>query len=310
MAGLRKALGAFDTVPGPVRGALWMLLSAFCFAVVSITARYLTNVIHPFEIGFFRTFFLLVFMMPAFLGQGWAALKPHRWWPQILRAFLSTVAMMTWFSALALLSVAEVTALTFTSPLFATVGAALLLGETVRARRWGAVLVGFAGTLIILRPGMGVFGSGAALALTAAVCMAAIALTVKALSRTDSPASVVFVMALLTTPATLIPALFVWTTPPLEIWPLLALTGLGAVGVQMGFAKAVSAADVTAVLPFDFSRLIFAAIGGFVFFGEGLDFWTAVGALVIFAATFYTTRREVRMAGSEKNAVSPPQPGP
>ncbi|MCG8510403.1 MAG: DMT family transporter, partial [Rhodospirillales bacterium] len=284
MAGLQKLLDFLSAIPGPVRGALWMLLSAASFAFVSTAARYLSQFIHPFEIAFFRTFFLLVFMMPAFIGKGWAELKPHRWGMQIFRMALSTTAMMAWFSALALLSVAEVTALTFTSPLFATIGAALILGETVRARRWGAVLVGFAGALIVLRPGMGVFEPGAALALLTAVCMAAIALTIKALSRTDSPASVVFITALLTTPATLIPALFVWTMPPLEIWPILVLTGIGAVGVQMGYTKAVAAADVTAVVPFDFSRLIFAAIGGLLVFGEGLDIWTAVGGLVIFSA--------------------------
>ena len=88
------------------------------------------------------------------------------------------------------------------------------------------------------------------------------------------------------------------------------LAGSGAVGVQMGFAKAVSAADVTAVLPFDFSRLIFAALGGFLVFGEVLDVWTAVGAMIIFGATFYTARRESQVAAAEKKESITPRPGP
>ena len=218
--------------------------------------------------------------------------------------------MMLWFSALSTMPIADVTALTFTSPLFSVVGAAVILREAVGPRRWTAVLIGFAGTLIILRPGMTELAPGAMMALCSAVFMSAIALSVKSLSRTDPAANIVLVMALLTTPLSLIPALFVWTWPPLEIWPWLVLTGLGATGVQMGMAKAMSAADITAVLPFVFTRLIFTALAGYLVFGEVLDFWTGAGAAVIFTASFYMARREARLAREREAAATPPQPCP
>ncbi len=297
-------------IPAPVRGALWMLFSAASFAVVSGAIRYLAGSIHPFELAFFRTFFLLVFMLPWLLRRGLSVLHTRRWGAQTVRCTSSVAAMMLWFTALAMMPIADVTALTFTSPLFSVIGAALILREQVGIRRWMAVVVGFAGTLIILRPGAAALEAGSLIALASAVFMSVSQLSVKSLARTDSPVTIVLVMALLTTPLSLIPALFVWTWPPLEAWPVLVLTGLGATGVQMGLAKAMSAADITAILPFDFSRLVFAALVGFAAFGELLDFWTGVGALVIFAATFYVARREARLARQQVAAVTPPQPGP
>ncbi len=298
--------GSAAAIPAPVRGALWMLVSAFSFAIVSASARYLSGTVHPFEITFFRTFFLLLFMLPWLLRVGPSALRTTRWRLQTFRCVTSVATMMCWFTALSVLPIADVTALTFTSPLFSVIGAALILRETVGMRRWMAVLVGFAGTLIILRPGIAALAPGVALALLSAVLMSAVALSVKSMSRTDSPVTIVLTMALLTTPLSLIPALFVWTWPPLESWPWLVLTGLAAMGVQMGFAKSVSACDITAVLPFDFSRLIFAALVGFLAFGEILDVWTGLGAAVIFTASLYTARREARLARQQEAAVTPP----
>ena len=288
-----------------MRGALWMLFSSACFAVVSGAIRHLSGSIHPFELAFFRTFFLLVFMLPWLLRRGPSVLYTRRWGAQTVRCTAATVAMMLWFSALAMMPIANVTALTFTSPLFSVIGAALILREQVGIRRWMAVAVGFAGTLIILRPGAVALEAGSLFALASAVFMSVSALSVKSLARTDPPGTIVLVMALLTTPLSLIPALFVWTWPPLEAWPWLALTGLGATGIQMGLAKAMSAADITAILPFDFSRLIFVALVGFAVFGEVLDLWTGIGALVIFVSTFYTARREARLARQRDVAVTP-----
>lgn len=301
----RPFAARFAKLPPPVVGALWMLFSACSFAGVSVAVHALAGRIHPFEIAFFRTLFLFIFMSPLLVRSGWSVLATRNWRMHLFRSVASVAAMMTWFSALSLMPIAEVTALTFTAPLFSTLGAGLLLGERVGVRRWGAVLVGFAGTLVILRPGVEAVAPGAAIALLAALLMSVIPLSIKVLSRTDSPTTVVLLVALLSTPMSLIPALFVWTAPPPDTWPWLVAAGLFAAGVQWGMAKAYALADVTAVLPFDFSRLIFVAAAGFLMFGEVLDLWTAAGAVIIFSATFYTARREARLA----RRVTPPPPG-
>ncbi len=291
-------------IPPPVQGALWMVFSACSFAGVSVAVHALAGRIHPFEIAFFRTLFLFLFMSPLLLRSGWSVLATRNWRMQLFRSVASVAAMMTWFSALSLMPIADVTALTFTAPLFSTLGAGLLLGEKVGARRWGAVVVGFAGTLVILRPGIESLAPGVWVALLAALLMSIIPLSIKVLSRTDPPTTVVLLVALLSTPMSLVPALFVWTAPPPQTWPWLVASGLFASGVQWGMAKAYALADVSAVLPFDFSRLVFVAVGGFLMFGEVLDLWTAAGAVIIFSATLYTARREARLA----RRLNPPPP--
>ncbi len=291
-------------IPPPVQGALWMVFSACSFAGVSVAVHALAGRIHPFEIAFFRTLFLFLFMSPLLLRSGWSVLATRNWRMQLFRSVASVAAMMTWFSALSLMPIADVTALTFTAPLFSTLGAGLLLGEKVGARRWGAVVVGFAGTLVILRPGIESLAPGVWVALLAALLMSIIPLSIKVLSRTDPPTTVVLLVALLSTPMSLVPALFVWTAPPPQTWPWLVASGLFASGVQWGMAKAYGLADVSAVLPFDFSRLVFVAVGGFLMFGEVLDLWTAAGAVIIFSATLYTARREARLA----RRLNPPPP--
>lgn len=298
----------FSAIPAPVRGALWMLFSACCFAGVATSVHTLAGTVHPFEIAFFRTFFLFIFLSPLLWRSGWSVVRTRHLKLHIFRSLISVAAMMAWFSALGMMPIAEVTALTFTAPLFTTVGAAVILREDVGIRRWGAVVVGFAGTLVILRPGGEVLAPGAIIALLAALFMAAVPLTMKVLSRNDPPTTVVLLVAMLSTPLSLVPALFVWTMPPLAAWPWLVMAGLFASGIQWGMAKAYDVADVTAVLPFDFSRLIFVALAGYLMFGEVLDIWTGLGATIIFSATLYTVRREARLARRAKAPLSPSLP--
>ncbi len=145
---------AVSRIPAPTRGALWMVLSCLFFAAMSALVRHLAGELHPFELAFFRNAFGLLFILPWFWRSNLASLATTRIRLYGFRAVISTGAMLCWFTALTLMPIAEVTALSFTAPLFATVGAALFLGEVVRLRRWAATLIGFAGAMIILRPGI------------------------------------------------------------------------------------------------------------------------------------------------------------
>jgi len=163
-------------------------------------------------------------------------------------------------------------------------------------RRWLAVAVGFGGAMIILRPGIDAVSLPALIALGAAAFMATSFLLVKKLSSTETPMTIVFYMGLFMLPISAMLAAFQWKMPSPELWPWLVGVGLVATLVQMTMAKAFSVADVTAIMPFDFTKLIFTASLGFVIFAEVPGIWTWGGGAVIFSATVYTARREARRA--------------
>jgi drug/metabolite transporter (DMT)-like permease len=265
------------------------------FAVMMVCVRAVSVELHPFVAAFWRNVLGLMFMMPWIVRVGPQALRSDRWPMHGLRASLGLAAMLFLFTALSRMPVAEATALTFTAPLFATIGAVLFLGERVRIRRWSATIIGFVGALIILRPGVATVQPAAFLALTAAAFMAMAMLTIKSLSRTENPNVIVVVMGLLMTPGSFVPAAFVWSWPSAGTWTLLILMGLAATCGQIGLTRAFAATDASAVLPFDFSRLIFVAALGYLLFDEVPDIWTWVGAAVIVTATVYIARREARL---------------
>ncbi len=282
---------------GPIRGALWITLANMFFTVMAGIIRHVSADIHPFEIAFFRALFGLILMAPWFLRLGVASVRSRRVGMHVCRALFMLGAAMAWFTAISLMPIAEVTALTFTTPLFASLGAALFLAEKVGLRRAVAIGVGFAGAMIILRPGVEALTMPAMAALASAVFGAVGMLIVKSLSRTESPATIVIYVGLLLTPLSLVPALFVWTTPSLEALAWLAALGLVANLGHMPFARAMASADATAILPFDFLKLFFSATMGYLLFAEVPDVWTWIGATVIFGAVLYTARRESKAAG-------------
>jgi drug/metabolite transporter (DMT)-like permease len=215
--------------------------------------------------------------------------------------------MLCWFWSVSLLPITEATALGFTAPFFTTILAALVLGEIVRLRRWTAVIVGFAGALVILRPGFGDLPLfGAMVALTAAATQACSTVMIKSLARTESPNAIVAYMGIYLTPMSLIPALFFWTWPSWEMLGWMALLGLVGTLAHLCFARALGAADASAVVPIDFARLVFVAVIGIVVFNQIPSAWTWVGAAVIFASGVYIVRREAIAAREGRTRHPPP----
>jgi drug/metabolite transporter (DMT)-like permease len=288
-----------------VAGVLWMLLSCALLSGVAALGRYAVLAgMPPLQVVFLRLLFAAIALSPVLAWRGPDMLRTSNLQLYAVRVALGLVGMTTWFLALALLPVGEVTAIGFLTPLFATIGAALLLGEIVRWRRWTATLVGFAGALIILRPGLGEVGPGTWLALIAAIAMAATTLVIKRLSGRDDPDKIVLISVLLQTPLALIPALFVWQWPAPQLWAVCAaMGGLGMLG-HITLARAFAAADASVVMSIDFARLPFAVLFGFALFGELIDLWTWIGAGVIFAASLYNARRE----GKPRRATAAEEP--
>lgn len=283
-----------------------MIGSAASFAVMMGIVRHLSESFHPLELVFFRNLFGFLFVLPWLLRAGGLP-RTRRFGGHLVRAAFGLSAMICYFVAMALVPLADAVAITFAAPLFATAGAAMLLGERVRAHRWTATIVGFVGTVIVLNPGPELLSPGALAALGAAVFMAAAILCIKSLARTEHPTTIVFYFGLLLTPLSAVAAAFVWVTPSLEHWPWLLGLGLFATTGQLLLTHAFAAADASFVLPFDFSRLVFAAVVGFAFFNETPDVWTWVGAAVIVVASSYVAHREHRILKASKPYA--PEPG-
>jgi len=291
--GAAAALAArWRAAPGALRGALWMVLACACFSSMNGIVRHLGQDLPTFVIVFFRSLFGLLAMLPWLLRPGLASLRPARPLLSGARVLIALVATGCWFYGLSKLPLAEATALSFTTPLFATVAAVILLGEVMRARRWTAIAIGFLGAMIILRPGFAAITLATQLVLVAAVLMALSQTIIKHLAGREHPNATVFWLVFLLTPASLVPALFVWRTPSAVEFAWLAGLGLIATIGHQSLARSLAAADATAVYPLDFLRLVFAAIIGFLAFGEVPDGWTWLGAAVIMASSVYIAHRE------------------
>lgn len=277
-----------------------MTAAALVFSVMNALVRVAAAELNPLEIAFFRNFFALIFMLPWLARVGRAGLRTERLGAHFFRSVIALVAMSCWYYAISILPLGLAVALNFTLPLFATIGAALFLGEIVRARRWSATLIGFAGVLIILRPGFGPEGGEMTpamfLPIVAAVFMALSVLLVKSLSRTESPALIVLYMNLFLTPLSLIPALFVWSWPSWPVIGYLVAIGLLAAVAHLALVRAFAKADASAVAPLDYMRLPFIAVIAYFAFGEVPDPWTWLGGAVIAASAIYIARREAQVA--------------
>jgi drug/metabolite transporter (DMT)-like permease len=286
--------GDGSSIPASLRGGLWMMAAALSFTIMTTLIRDVASEVHPFEIAFFRVLTNLLLMMPFVLRTGRAILRSSNHWAYILRGIFGFLFLMTYFPGAAMVPVSDSQALIFTSPLFATAMAVLFLGERVRTRRVTALIVGFCGAIIILRPGFDAVNIGAFLVIIGAFANAGSNVIVRHTTRTDHPDTAVFYLMLYVLPLITVPALFVWTTPTLAQLVTLVSVGFFATLNQRFLSRAFAAAEATTVLPFDFARLPFAALIGWIVFAEVPDIWVWVGGAIIFMASIYIAHREAR----------------
>jgi drug/metabolite transporter (DMT)-like permease len=286
----------FSALPAPVRGAIWMMGSTAAWAMMAALTRYLAGEIHVFEIVFFRSLFGMVFLLPWLFSKGLRGLYTQRLGLHLVRGFVGLATVYLVFTAISLAPLAELAAIMTLRPIMASVAAVVVLHEAARGRRWSATLIGFVGALIILRPGFSEVSMGALLMLAAVVLMAALSIVMKSLSRTESPDCIVTWQMVIFTPMTFIPALYVWQTPSLAQLGIFVFIGLAGTLTQRSLTRAFAAADATVVLPFEFTRMIFSAALGFLFFAELPDLWTWVGGGLIFAGTVTMAHLEGREA--------------
>ncbi len=276
--------------------------------MMNVLIRVAAQSMHPFEVAFFRCLFGLVLVIPWIVKAGPALSRNRNSGFYLLRAGVGVVSMVTWFYGITVVPLATATAVNFTAPLFATLAAALILREDVRLRRWSAVILGFVGVLVIMRPGSERLDANLLILLLSSATAAMNNITVKFLARTEPPGRIVALFMLYLTPLSLIPALFVWQWPDPHSFG--ALIGLGCLGTiaHLSVARALAAADASACAPFEFARLPFAALVGFLWFAEVTDLWTWVGAAIIAGSSVYVAHREARLARLERRGERRPPP--
>jgi drug/metabolite transporter (DMT)-like permease len=292
MTGLRAIFAASS---GNARGIAWMFLAGLIFVFVTGAVRHLSSSIHPIQLAFLRYAIALIFLAPVFWREfrGYRN-RPRRYGLHIARGLLQAMGVMLWFYAMSSIPVAEVTALGFTAPIFAAIGAALFLGEKLYLRRISALVLGFVGAMVILRPGFQAIEWGAIAQLVAAPFFAATMLIGKRLTDTENNGAIVAALGLCVAVALLPPALYVWRTPTMAemIW-LCGVAGVATLG-HLAMTQAFRCAEVTALQPITFLQLVWASLLGFYIFAEVPDIWTWIGGGIIVISATYIAHREAR----------------
>lgn len=273
-----------------------MLLSVLFFSVMNVLAKLLMDRFPVNEVMFFRSLFALIpVCLVIHFANGFAATLRTRYpWGHLGRSMIGLSAMVATFWSFHLLPLGDAISLNFAAPLFLTALSVPLLGEKVGIHRWSAVLVGFAGVLIIVRPSGDVLNLGAMLALGGALCTAVAMITIRQLSRTELPNTIVFYFTLLTTVMTGLSLPVSWITPgPLDLLLLLATGLCGGCG-QLMLTRAYSLAPAAVVAPLNYASLLLAVGFGWLLWGEVPTGTMAAGAAVVMASGLYILYRETQ----------------
>ena len=284
-----------------------MIVACIGFACMWGLIRVASADLHPFAIVFWRNLFGTVALLPLLAAKP-EILATKRLSTHVRRAGSGVVATFATFYAVANAPLATALAINYAAPLFATLAAALFLGERIRARRILALVVGFAGVMIVLRPGQLPFTLGIGAAVVSAISTAFSLIAIKQLVGTDDPRTVAAYSFLLMLPVSALVALPFWTWPSGWTWLQLFLIGAIAVVAQTATSRAFRIADATAVMPYDFVRFGLVMMIGIAVFNEPLDALTLVGGAVILGSTIYLAYREAAAARRIKPASQLPTP--
>jgi drug/metabolite transporter (DMT)-like permease len=281
------------------KGLLWTLAAGLCFVLLNTMARFLTTQIDPFQSQFLRYLCGFLVMLPLVWRSGLGAYQPKSFGGQFLRGAVHTVALGLWFVALPRISLADMTAIGFTTPIFIMLGAWLFLREPMHWERWLAAGVGFCGVLVVVGPRLS--GSGgyySLVMLASAPVFAASFLITKALTRYETAGVIVLWQALTVTVLSLPLALLHWQTPSVAQWAGYMLCGvLGSTG-HYCLTRSYGVADISATQSLKFLDLVWASLMGWLVFSDQPSQFTLIGGLVISASTIWIARRESNRTAS------------
>ena len=286
-----------------VSAMLLMACASSLFPVSDVIAKYLVRDYHPIQVTWARYLFQLIILAIALGGpRVLQRFSTRRLKLQLLRGVLTVLATILFITALKTTPVVDGITLLFTSPLFVVALSVPFLGERVGFHRWAAVLVGFTGVVLVLRPGDGIVQWGALLALCSAACVGVFHIVTRILSRTDHPITTLLYMAVTGFLILSVAAPFFWTEPTLEAWILFALAGLISGVAHYGVITAIRWAPLSAVAPFTYAQIMSATMMGYLIFGDIPGEWTIAGLAIIIGSGLYVLHRERRVAAKEAAA--------
>lgn len=279
-----------------LRGIIWMLLSALIFIALQTVTKFLGSRFDSIELTFFRYLFGSFVIFPFLIRTGLKVFATRRPVLHLSRSLIGVAAMYLMVYAVTHMPLADVTVINFSKPLFMIFLAVAFLGERVRWRRWTATAAGFIGVIIMLRPAGGI-DLAAMAALAAAACFALAHVFVKKLTVSERPMTVMAYYTVISASVTLGPTIYVWVTPDLAELGLLIMTGILSASAQTCIVYSLRLGEATLVSPFDYTRLIWAVLFGYLFFAELPDAWMGLGAAIIIASNLYIAHRARRSGG-------------
>ncbi|MER8436181.1 DMT family transporter [Mesorhizobium sp. M1312] len=268
--------------PSIPKAAFWMALSIASFLTMSVAGRATTAELNVFQVLELRSVIGLFILLPlVMMSGGFAAMRTKRPLAHIARNVVHFVGQAAWLYALTLIPLAVLISIEFTTPIWTAILAVGFLGERLSRPRLAAIVLGLIGVMIIVRPGVGSVDPGHVVVLGAAVCFGISVVLVKSLTRTDSVVSIIFWMLVIQSVLGLIPALYEWRNPPIELWPWILLIAFTGMSSHFCMARALAYADATVISPMDFLRVPLSALIGWLLYHEQIDAFTAGGALLI-----------------------------
>ena len=289
-----------NNLPAPLMAISFMIISGLFFVVMHSAVKYLSKEVHIFEIAFFRCALVIFVLAPIIFQQGRSIFKTKQPKMQLLRITTNSVAMLCFFYGISTTPLAQLTTLGFTVPIFATILAVTFMKEKIRLRRTAALIIGFIGTIIVMRPDISI-ELGALLIIFSSFLWSICLIFIKKLTQTDSAVTISLYFGI-----GMIPATFALAFPVMEIIDLrqfiillfIAITGTLA---QTIMNYALKKGELALLLPFDFLRLIWSVLIGYALFAEEPTFTLWIGGFLIISSTSYIAWREAKL----KNSTSP-----
>ena len=291
---VRRLAAAWLRLPPVALAAFWMSVCAIAFSLAAVAVRFAIATLPAGEITFFRNLVALLFLAPLFIRRGRAVVRVARPWTAATLALWQAISNLCIVLAFAVIPLADAVAISFLSPLVVVALAALLGIERVGRSRWLATLVGFAGMLLIVRPGFQQMPPETLLVLASATVTAFFSLTVRNLGRDHHPDTLVLIALGGSLPILAAVAVWSWRMPEPDEAVILLAIGLAAAIGQAAMVRAYAVAESSSVMPFSFLQLPATAIAAYAAFGQAPDLFTLAGALVIFASAQYTMRHDAR----------------
>ena len=278
----------------PFLAGAWMLGALCCLCGMAVAGRELSVELNAFQITFLRSVVCLAAILPLLGAVGFSRVRSRQKRMHVARNAIHFAGQVGWLYGVAVLPLAEVFAIEFTAPIWTAILATVLLRERLGHHRLLAIVLGFAGIMIILRPGVAAIQPAALVVLFAAVCFASTYVFTRHMSASETPLTVIFYMNLVQLPMGLVASLPGWTLPSSSLWPWIVLLGVSGLGSHFCFAHAFRWADATVVTPLDFIRLPLIAVVGLLLYGEGWDVLILVGGAVIFSGNLINLWSERR----------------